>query len=239
MSKLLIKELPLMILPQLAKAIGLNEAIVLQQLHYWLLTSPVERDGMKWVFNTYEDWEKQFPFWSISTIGRVFRSLEEKKLTITKKFKRAGYDQTKWYTINYQNDTLKDANVTSSNMPKENNLIKEIKEDTISRDIIDGIIKYSGKPSDKLEGWPPLHAELVRPFCEFYRYPYKDENKSWIAQVEVWLGRGYQPSDVVNACKYVKATGWEYYQPSSILKAFGKKVSGNNDDQYQHLIKGD
>lgn len=36
MSKLLLDDEPLVILPKLAAAIGLNEAIILQQLHYWL-----------------------------------------------------------------------------------------------------------------------------------------------------------------------------------------------------------
>lgn len=35
MSKLLISESPLLVLPSLAETIGLNEAIVLQQIHFW------------------------------------------------------------------------------------------------------------------------------------------------------------------------------------------------------------
>ena len=35
-SPLLINEHPLMVLPSLATAVGLNQAIVLQQVHYWL-----------------------------------------------------------------------------------------------------------------------------------------------------------------------------------------------------------
>ena len=36
MSNLLIHEEPLLVLPGLASRIGLNEAIFLQQIHYWL-----------------------------------------------------------------------------------------------------------------------------------------------------------------------------------------------------------
>ena len=39
MSKLLIQENPMMILPSLAEKIGLNQAIVIQQFHYWLVSS--------------------------------------------------------------------------------------------------------------------------------------------------------------------------------------------------------
>ncbi|WP_249366800.1 hypothetical protein [Neobacillus rhizophilus] len=36
MSKLLINENPVMIIPSLAVKIGLNEAVILQQIHYWV-----------------------------------------------------------------------------------------------------------------------------------------------------------------------------------------------------------
>ena len=53
MSKLLIEDRPLMVLPRLAVAIGLHEAVFLQQLHYWLRSSKtLEADGHKWVYNT-------------------------------------------------------------------------------------------------------------------------------------------------------------------------------------------
>ena len=56
MNKLLISEQPLQVLPGLAAKIGLNEAIFLQQLHYWLVKSKHEHDELRWVYNTYEEW---------------------------------------------------------------------------------------------------------------------------------------------------------------------------------------
>ena len=47
MSRLLIDEPPLQVLPSLAREIGLNEAIMLQQIHYWLLKSGNEFEGAK------------------------------------------------------------------------------------------------------------------------------------------------------------------------------------------------
>ena len=43
MSNLLINESPLQVLPTLATYIGLNEAIFLQQVHYWLRIDKVGR----------------------------------------------------------------------------------------------------------------------------------------------------------------------------------------------------
>lgn len=102
MSKLLISEPPLVILPSLAKAIGLNEAIFLQQLHYWLLSSEHAHDGSKWVYNTLEDWQKQFPFWSVMTIRRTITSLKSLDLiSTTDEYNKSASDRTTWYTINY------------------------------------------------------------------------------------------------------------------------------------------
>lgn len=99
---LLIQEPPLQVLPSLAKAIGLNEAIVLQQIHYWLQKSSNIEVGYKWIYNTYNAWQKQFPFWSIPTIRRTITSLEKQGVIVTGNFNKAGFDNTKWYRIDYQ-----------------------------------------------------------------------------------------------------------------------------------------
>ena len=102
MSKLLIDDYLIRVLPKLALKIGLNEAIFLQQVHYWLNKSNHRHIGKKWLYNTYNDWQEQFPFWSVMTIRRTIASLEKKNLLITDNFNRAGFDKTKWYTINYE-----------------------------------------------------------------------------------------------------------------------------------------
>ena len=102
MSRLIINERPLLIPPTLATKIGLNEAIVLQQVHFWLSVSDHEKDGRKWVFNTYDDWQKQFPFWSKPTIVRIFKSLKDANLIITGNYNKMVIDRTIWYSINYE-----------------------------------------------------------------------------------------------------------------------------------------
>lgn len=103
-SKLIIHEPPLQILPSLAIKIGLNEAIVLQQIHYWISNQLNKNvvNGRRWVYNTYEDWNKQFPFWSKDTVIRTLKSLESNKLVISGSFNKAHWDRTKWYTIDYE-----------------------------------------------------------------------------------------------------------------------------------------
>ena len=121
MSKLLIDDNPLQVLPKLAEAIGLNEAIVIQQLHYWLNKSENIHEGKRWVYNTYQEWkESNFPFWSVQTIGNIFRSLEEKGLIVSKQINVKHWDRKKWYTIEYseldriENQIIERLNIASS-----------------------------------------------------------------------------------------------------------------------------
>jgi DnaD/phage-associated family protein len=101
-TRLLLDEEPLVISPSLATIVGLNESIVLQQLHYWLERSTHIYEGYKWVYNTYEEWRKQFPFWSESTIRRIITKMEKQELIISGNFNRSKIDKTKWYRINYE-----------------------------------------------------------------------------------------------------------------------------------------
>lgn len=102
MGKLLFDKRPLVVDTILASKLGLNEAIVLQQVNYWLHSSKHYRNGRKWVYNTYKQWQEQFPFWSEVTIRRIFTSLENKGLIITGNFNEMRADKTKWYSIDEQ-----------------------------------------------------------------------------------------------------------------------------------------
>lgn len=103
MSKLLINEQPLQVIPSLAKAIGLNEAIFLQQLHYFLRISKNHAEGRSWVYNTIKDWQIEFSFWSLKTVQRTIENLELSGLVLsTDKFNKMKMDKTKWYSIDYQ-----------------------------------------------------------------------------------------------------------------------------------------
>ena len=108
-SNLLLPEAPLVISPSIATAIGLNQAIVLQQIHYWININEKEKinnyQGKTWTYNTYKEWQKQIPFFSERTILRTIQKLEKLKILESSNFNKKKYDRTKWYTINY--DVLK------------------------------------------------------------------------------------------------------------------------------------
>jgi hypothetical protein len=100
-SKYLIDDRPLVIKLQLVRLIGFKPAIVLQQVRYWLGEDrrPQVREGLPWVYNTYPDWQKQFPFWPVSTIKGIFLELEREGLLLSGHFNARNTDRTKWYTI--------------------------------------------------------------------------------------------------------------------------------------------
>lgn len=102
MSEYLLNKRPILFNPEVAEVIGLNQAIVLQQINYWI-NKPFakEIDGKRWIYNSIDQWQKDnFPFWSERTIRRILKKLEDEELIISGRFNKATYDQTKWYTIN-------------------------------------------------------------------------------------------------------------------------------------------
>ena len=103
MSDLLINEPPLQVLPSLACAVGLNEALILQQFHYWLQHSNNIKDGHKWIYNSYQEWHKQFPFWkSKNTLISAIKHLEDMGILVSGNYNKAKFDKTKWYRIDYE-----------------------------------------------------------------------------------------------------------------------------------------
>lgn len=108
--RLLIQESPLQVLPSLAVAIGLHEAIVLQQVQYWLSTSTHVYAGRTWVYNTVESWQTQFPYMSDRTLRRTLDTLRDRGLLLTANFNTHKFDRTLWYSIDY--DALERASGT-------------------------------------------------------------------------------------------------------------------------------
>ena len=111
-SRLLYDERPLVVIPELAKLLatqkgfdGLQEALVLQQIHYWAIMNQRadrnEKDGYYWTYNTFKDWNEQFPFWSLATIKRIFARLEKAGFLVSGRFNKSNINRTKWYRVDH------------------------------------------------------------------------------------------------------------------------------------------
>ncbi len=106
-SSLLINEPPLQALPSLACLVGLDGAVILQQVHYWLMGSDHEHDGFIWVYNSYAQWGQQFRWLKAEAIRKQIRLLEERGFLVSGRFGTKKMDRTKWYRIDY--DRLNEA----------------------------------------------------------------------------------------------------------------------------------
>jgi len=102
----IINEYPLILLPSLAVKFGLNEAIIIQQLHYWLEKSDKDIDGHKWVYNSVEKWHEQFPFWHQNTIRNTLNKLVKSGIVIKANHNKIPFDRTMWYSIDYNQLTI-------------------------------------------------------------------------------------------------------------------------------------
>ncbi|KKN60096.1 hypothetical protein LCGC14_0535650 [marine sediment metagenome] len=104
-SKVLFDKSPLVIDRDLAQIVGLHEAIIVQQIHYWLVGNEERtnnfRDGFYWTFNSYREWQQTFNFWSARTIQRLILDLQQKGILVVGNFNRLKIDKTKWYRIDY------------------------------------------------------------------------------------------------------------------------------------------
>lgn len=109
-SQILFQGKLLVVDPILAKLIGLNESIVLKQIDYWAnyneQAGQYYKDGYYWTTSSVEAWqERDFLFWSVDTIQRTLKKLEQMDLIICGKFNRDKLNHTKWYRVNH--DKLK------------------------------------------------------------------------------------------------------------------------------------
>ncbi len=90
---------------EIASALGdFNAAVIIQQLHYWMQKEGVGTliDGVKYVYNTFDDWVKgQFRWltiWKFRKSMNLLRSLEIVKVI---RYKARQWNQTNYYSLDY------------------------------------------------------------------------------------------------------------------------------------------
>jgi len=96
----------LTISPHLANNVGKVEALLLQQLHYWVTSDNKllgkMHEGKRWFYNSYEEWSKQLKIYSARTIARAVKNLEELGFVLSDVLSPFKGNRTKWYTIDYK-----------------------------------------------------------------------------------------------------------------------------------------
>lgn len=96
--------------PQIAKDIGVEEAIMYSNIEFWVEHNRANNknfhEGKYWTYNSMEAFSKLFWFWSDKQIRRILNNLESKGYIITDNFNEHKYDRTKWYTTNCPNGQM-------------------------------------------------------------------------------------------------------------------------------------
>lgn len=225
MSKLITNEKPLVVLPSLAKLLGINEAIILQQIHYWLERSNNIHDGYKWVYNSVAEWQKQFPWLSLKTLKRKFKSLEDKGLLITENYNKTKFDRTKWYRIDYEafsnlGNALGQNDLTNvSNCPNG----KYQNDTTNTRD-------YTENNTDTHNSNKFDYNEFIEWFNELADKNLENTeiNRQYIKGL---LNKGYTKEDLVNVIEY-KVNEWKDDDKMNKYLRFRTLLSPNNFKRY-------
>ncbi|HHB1576088.1 TPA: hypothetical protein ACN983_001109 [Vibrio parahaemolyticus] len=166
---LLYDEKPLVVRPKLAAAIGLNEAIVLQQIRYrsngTIEHYGTERlyEGKYWFFKTMDDWLKEFPFFARNTVRRAIDNLKDLGLIDCRKlhghFFKNPSNQTVWYALGdvfypeSQNGTIENNNPTNGNC-------KGVQKSLPKEKLSTGGGTKIPTPNAEGDKNPPVHAQI-------------------------------------------------------------------------------
>ncbi|WP_336766596.1 conserved phage C-terminal domain-containing protein [Pantoea dispersa] len=236
---LLLKVKPLVVSPVLASRIGLNEAIVLQQICYWLedTTAGVEHDGKRWVYNSINAWNEQFPWWTAKTIQRTVSSLKNMGLIYVEQLKKRQHDQTNYYAINYENPLLADRDNLSlsreTNCPDRKGQSVPMDKDKLSQSIgstcptltentTENTTEITTGNSRQVAGQPDRDVELT------------DQAKKVLTHVNQVTGAKFQvfKSSIEN----IRARLAEGYEPEELMLVVDyKNVHWQNTEQAQYL----
>ncbi|RMC36005.1 hypothetical protein F5ESL0236_07580 [Lactobacillus sp. ESL0236] len=219
-AKWLYSKHPIVIDTDLAVALGSNgdrEAMVLQQLNYWLHSKSAKQiNGRRWIYNTYDNWKKDsFPFFSKSTIRRTFTKLEEQGIVITGNFNKAGFDKTKWYSIDEEKlDELMSRRCAQN----EHTNTRDYTETTTDKDI------YSSAKAE-----PAIYKEVIDYLNEKAGTKYKSSSAVSKRLIDARGKEGYSLEDFKMVIQNKCAT-WlhdskmnKYLRPQTL---FGTKFEG-------------
>ena len=234
MSNLLLNERPLVVLPSLAKELGsLDEAVILQQIHYWLQRSTNVEEGKRWVYNSMEKWMQQFPWIkSRTTLTRYFNKLEAKGLLITGNFNKAGFDKTKWYTIDYSALSDFEQRLYRTCTTSDQNLVNGMNR-TCTTNTIDYTEITSESTTNKQANAVSADADLSESFNKLWNlYPKKQGKKDAFRHYKAWRKKSKDNTDdyllrKLNEYKaYLTANQWLHPMNGSTW------FNGRFDDDY-------
>lgn len=90
----------------LAQKHGLNEAIILENIIYWVKKNKANNknfyDGKHWTYNSIKAFHELIPYLSEKQIRTALKNLENNGVIITGNYNKLSYDRTLWYTTKHE-----------------------------------------------------------------------------------------------------------------------------------------
>ena len=107
----LMEERPISCYPKLAQALGVDKALIVQQVRYWMGINAESSDRNErtnhffddrwWTYNTFEQWEDAFPWMRLRTIARHFAELQSDGILLKEFLHKDPLKRTGWYSIDF------------------------------------------------------------------------------------------------------------------------------------------
>lgn len=93
-----------------AIAYGVNEAIFLYNLKYWIKINEANEkhfyDGKTWTYNSKRAYAELFPFWTERQIKTIINSLINQGVIVKGEYNKSKYDRTSWYALSDEKDGI-------------------------------------------------------------------------------------------------------------------------------------
>lgn len=247
--KYLLDEHPITFYKSLAMAIGINEAIILQYIHFWL-SSKQTKNKEVWMYKTYSEMQVELPFFSESTIKRTIKKLMELKVLQKKNLNKSKIDKTNWYMIDYkilseicgvkmelseyQNDT---SIVSNWNDGECQNDTTNTIDYTLNTTLVKENIKESSENLSNLEAYKEIvnYMNVVNEHHRFnvkIPFSYKYQSKATQKLINARLREGYNVEEFKDVIwwgykKFVEnefttqngESSFKYFRPSTLFSS--------------------
>jgi len=239
---------PMRIDRDLAAEIGLNESIVLLQIEYLISISNKERDGRLWTYQTLADLKDvYFPWWSVTTLHRIVKNLEQRGLIVIGNYNKLGYDRTQWFALNeeginslhsvaifqneksilqneksiFQNDKIDLAKMKNGSYQNETTIPESTTENTQRKKDRAPRRSADAPPAEPKEKSP--HQAIMDAYQQALGYPIPDGAAAGTSAKEL-VKMGYTPEQVA-AC-YASEKAREFWQDKHLSLMSLKKNIG-------------
>jgi len=92
--------------PAIAEKAGVNAAVIYQNIAFWVEKNRANNkhlhEGRYWTYNSMRAFEELFPYFTKKQIRTAIDKLIDCGLIVAGNFNKAGYDRTKWYSLQGQ-----------------------------------------------------------------------------------------------------------------------------------------